>query len=283
MIAGGSEAWKVIDRLQGKNVPILLSLNFPKRTTAAMPEADPEPMRVLRDRVDMPKGAAKLSAANIPFAFQSGGMTSISDFVGNAAKTIDNGLAKEQALRAMTIKAAEIFGVADRLGSIETGKIANLTVMRGDLFDRTSRVAHVFIDGKPITLRPVPAATTPRLGSTAGGGGVPTEGTTTPEENAGSVAGTWSISIVFSGQSVPGTMVLNVQGNTVTGSVQTEFGTSQLSNGVREAGGFRANSAANIQGQTVDLTITGKVDHDQISGTITSQLGTTTYTGTRHP
>ena len=97
------------------------------------------------------------------FAFQSGGMSTISDFVANAAKTTENGLTKDDALRAFTLGAAEIFDVADRLGSIETGKIANLTVMRGDLFDRKSRVTHVFIDGRPVDLRARVPVADPRM------------------------------------------------------------------------------------------------------------------------
>ena len=52
-------------------------------------------------------------------------------------KAIDAGLSREDALRALTLSAAEIYGVADRLGSIEKGKIANLVVTKGDLFDDT--------------------------------------------------------------------------------------------------------------------------------------------------
>ena len=56
------------------------------------------------------------------FAFQSGGMTNISDFLTNANKAIENGLAKDAAIRAMTLNAAEILGVENRLGSIEDGQ-----------------------------------------------------------------------------------------------------------------------------------------------------------------
>ncbi len=59
----------------------------------------------------------------------------------------------------MTMTAAEILNAADRLGSIETGKIANLTVMRGSLLDRIARVTYVFIDGRQIDLRPAAAPT----------------------------------------------------------------------------------------------------------------------------
>ena len=76
---------------------------------------------------------------------------------------MENGLTADQALRAMTVQPAEILGVADRLGTIETGKIANLTISRGDLFDRSGHVTQLFIDGKPIAVR---AATAGGLGAT---------------------------------------------------------------------------------------------------------------------
>jgi imidazolonepropionase-like amidohydrolase len=156
IIAGGEEAWKVADRLREAQIPVLLSLNFPRRTTTASPEADPEPLRILRERVEAPKCAARLATARVKFAFESGGMTTMDDFRGNAARAVESGLASDDAIKAMTLSGAEILGVADRLGSIETGKIANLTVMRGNLLDRAVRVAYVFIDGRQIDLRPAP-------------------------------------------------------------------------------------------------------------------------------
>jgi imidazolonepropionase-like amidohydrolase len=77
----------------------------------------------------------------------------------------DGGLSADAALRAATIDAARIAGAADRTGSIERGKIANLVVTEGDLFDN-GRVRHVFIDGRPIDIQP-PAA--PGRGGRGGG------------------------------------------------------------------------------------------------------------------
>ena len=154
IIAGGREADRLTERLVKQNVPVLLSLNLPKRTTAALPEADPEPLRVLRERVEAQQTAGKLAKAGVRFAFESGSMTNISDLLVNAGKVIENGLTANDALRAFTIWPAEILGVQNQLGSIEAGKIANLTVTRGDLFDRNSRVAHVFIDGRPVEIKP---------------------------------------------------------------------------------------------------------------------------------
>ena len=80
------EADRVAARLKAQNVPVLLSLNFPRRTAAASPEADPEPLRVLRERVEAPKTAGRLAAAGVRFAFQSGGMTTMADYLANAAR-----------------------------------------------------------------------------------------------------------------------------------------------------------------------------------------------------
>jgi len=156
IIAGGREADHVADRLAKQKVPVLLSLNLPKRTTAAIPEADPETMRVLRERVEAQQTAGKLAKAGVRFAFQSGSLTNMSDLLANAGKTIENGLSTTDALRAFTIWPAEILGVQNQLGSIEAGKIANLTVVRGDLFEKNSRVTQVFIDGRLFEVKPAP-------------------------------------------------------------------------------------------------------------------------------
>jgi len=133
IINGGQESDRVAPRLKALNVPVLLSLNFPRRTAAASSEADPEPLRVLRERVEAQKTAGRLAAAGVRFAFQSGGMTTMSDFLANAARAVEGGLARDEAVRALTLRPAEILGVSNQLGSIEVGKIANLTVTRGDL------------------------------------------------------------------------------------------------------------------------------------------------------
>ena len=62
-------------------------------------------------------------------------------------RAIDAGLAEADAVRALTLSAAEIYGVADRMGSLEPGKIANLVVTRGNLFDEKTKIEYVFIDG----------------------------------------------------------------------------------------------------------------------------------------
>src|SRR5207247_2016001 len=75
------------------------------------------------------------------------------DILKAVKKSIDVGLAPDTALRALTLSAAEIFGVSDRLGSVENGKIANLVVTDGDLFEEKTKIKMVFVDGRRFEIR----------------------------------------------------------------------------------------------------------------------------------
>lgn len=262
IISGGAESWKVTDRLQKVDVPILLSLNFPRRTTAAMPQADPEPLRLLRLRAEAPRTAAKLAMAKVRFAFQSGGMASMTDFLANAGKTIENGLLKDDAIRALTIRPAEIFGVADRLGSLEPGKIANLTVVRGDLFDRNSRIVHVFIDGRPVDLRPVPAAT-----------GQPRD----------SAAGTWTLNVNLGSGDVGVTLILRQEDNQLRGSIQGALGSNEIADAsVSESGEVRFTVPITFEGQTTEASFSGTITGNEMKGGVTiTGRAPGTFTGTK--
>jgi hypothetical protein len=262
IIAGGLEADKVVDRLAKQNVPVLLSLNLPRRTTTAMPEADPEPLRVLRERVAAQQTAGKLAKAGVRFGFQSGSMTNSSELIANANKTIENGLQPLDALRAFTIWPAEILGVKDQLGSIEVGKIANLTVTRGDLFDRNSRISHVFIDGRPVDLRPP-----------TGVG---------PGQGRNSLAGAWTVTVNLGQGDRTISLTLQQEGERLTGSISGPLGAGEISNGsASTTGEVRFTVSVNVEDQTKEATFTGTLANNQIRGNVAivgMQPGTFTAT-----
>jgi imidazolonepropionase-like amidohydrolase len=151
IITNGREAGDVAADLKAVNARVVLSLNYPTRPQNLAPDAD-EPLRVLRDRADAPKTAAALAKAGVPFAFATAGLSEPRDFIKNAAKAVQSGLAREDALGALTLQAATIAGAADRLGSLEAGKIANVLVTEGDLFDEKMQIKHVFVGGRPVNL-----------------------------------------------------------------------------------------------------------------------------------
>jgi imidazolonepropionase-like amidohydrolase len=70
---------------------------------------------------------------------------------------VQAGLSREDALKALTLQAAVIAGVGDRLGTLEPGKIANVLVTEGDLFDEKMVIKHVFVDGRPVAVDVPPA------------------------------------------------------------------------------------------------------------------------------
>ena len=263
IIAGGREADQVAERLKKQNVPVLLSLNLPRRTTAAIPEADPEPLRVLRERVEAQETAGKLVKAGVRFAFQSGSLTDMSELFANARRVIENGLQSADAVRAFTIWPAQILGVENQLGSIEAGKIANLTVTRGDLFDRNSRVAHVFIDGRPVDLRP------------------PVGGPT-----RGNLSGMWTVNINLGQGDRSITLTLQQEAERITGSIAGPLGAGEISNGSFSNGELRFTAALNVEGQTKEATFTGRFANNEIRGSVSipgANPGTFTATRSGQP
>jgi imidazolonepropionase-like amidohydrolase len=268
VINGGMEADRVAARLKAAGVPVLLSLNFPRRAAAPSPEADPEPLRVLRERVEAPKTAGRLAAAGVRFAFQSGGMASMTDFLANAARAVEAGLSRDEAVRAMTLRAAEILGVASQLGSIEVGKIANLTVTRGDLFARDRRVAHLFIDGRQIELRPAATAAGPGQGA----------------------VGTWSLSVNLGGsgnerQELSGTLTLQQSGDRLTGSLQGQLGSGTIASGTLTGSDINFTVPITLPApasQTTDAIFTGTITGGEMRGTVqVVGRGPGTFTATR--
>ena len=119
-------------------------------------------LRVMKQQADAPKTPAALAQAGIPFAFTSGGLQTAGEFVRNAGRIAkEGGLGPDATLKALTIEAARLAGAADRLGSLERGKIANVVAVRGDILDGGT-IVHVFVDGRPVDVTPPPTGTTGR-------------------------------------------------------------------------------------------------------------------------
>ena len=156
IITSAREADQVAADLKARNARVIYSLNFPTRSRLLSPEAD-EPLRELRTRAQAPKVPAVLDKAGVAFAFASAGLREQRDFLRNAARAVKDGLSADAAVRALTISAARIAGAGDRLGSIERGKIANVIVTDGDLFDEKMRLRHVFVDGRSVPIEEPPS------------------------------------------------------------------------------------------------------------------------------
>lgn len=158
IVYGGREAYRegAAELFKKANTPILVSLKWPTLAPDTDPDNTPS-MRSLEDIDKAPAAPAALKKAGVKFAFYSDGIDTPRDLQRAVKKAIDAGLSREDAIRAMTLSPAEIYGIDNRVGSIEKGKIGNLVVTRGDLFDDRTRVEMVFVDGKQYKPADTPA------------------------------------------------------------------------------------------------------------------------------
>jgi imidazolonepropionase-like amidohydrolase len=158
---GGEEGWRGAELLAKANYPILVSLKWPVRPADSNPN-DVDTLRILEMRDKAPTTPAALAKAGVKFAFYSDGLTSSRDIMRAVKRAIDNGLSPSDAIRAMTLTPAEIYGVSDRIGSIDKGKIGNIVVADGDIF-AGAKIKYVFVDGmkfEPSTEPPTMRRTT---------------------------------------------------------------------------------------------------------------------------
>ena len=141
IIVGGRDAPEIAAYLKQHDVPIIYTsvLQLPAR------EDDPYDYNFA--------GPAKLAAAGVRFAITSGDCCSeVRNLPSVAGMASAFGLPKDQALRAVTLGPAQIFGVADRMGSLDVGKIANVVVTDGDMLEAKTNTRYLFIDGRMVPL-----------------------------------------------------------------------------------------------------------------------------------
>ena len=138
ILAGAQEAWMLAPQLAAAGVPVLV------QPLDNIPSYDALGVRY--------ENAAVLAKAGVKVALLETDTHNARDLRQQAGNAVSYGMTWDQALRAVTLSPAEIFGVGDRYGSLEAGKVANVVVWSGDPFEFTTAVEHVFIRGKEIPL-----------------------------------------------------------------------------------------------------------------------------------
>ena len=144
IIVGGQEAWKAADDLKKHGIPVIFTNIY------SLPVRPDDPYDFLFE------GPAQLHRAGVKFAVATGDNGGeVRDLPYHAGLAGAYGLPKEEALKAVTIYPAEILGIANRMGSVETGKDANIVVTDGDILDPRTNIKYLFIGGRllPLTSR----------------------------------------------------------------------------------------------------------------------------------
>jgi imidazolonepropionase-like amidohydrolase len=140
IFSGVAEGWRVADEIAKAGIPVITGpvQELPTRQS---------------DRYDAAySNAGKLAKAGVKVALRTDDEENVRNLPFHAAFAAAYGLGKEDALKAITINPAEIFGIQDQYGSVEAGKRANLVISTGDPLETRSQIIHVFIDGYRIPM-----------------------------------------------------------------------------------------------------------------------------------
>jgi imidazolonepropionase-like amidohydrolase len=259
-IYGGQMAYEVAPEIAAKKLHVLVNLKWPEVEKDADPEDKPS-LRTLQFRDRAPSSPAALAKAGVKFAFYSGGITAPKDTLKAVKKSIDAGLAPDAALRALTLSAAEIFGVADRLGSVENGKIANLVVTDGDLFEEKTKIKFVFVDGRRFEVRE------------------PEKPKDLPK---GDIAGKWKLSYTTPDGPEESTADLAMEKDgTISGTVINKRGNASIISGYLSVDTFSFTVNFPIEGSPTDVIFSGTFDGTSLKGNIRVQGISLEFTGVK--
>jgi imidazolonepropionase-like amidohydrolase len=260
VIYGGQMAYEDASEIAAKKIPVLVNAKWPEAEKDADPEDKPS-LRELRFRDRAPSAPAALAKANVKFAFYSGGLTTPKDILKAVKKSIDAGLPVDAALRAMTLSAAEIYGVSDRMGSIEVGKIANLVVTDGDLFEEKTKIKMVFVDGRRFeTHEPEKPKDPPK----------------------GDISGKWKLTFTTPEGPEEATADLSMEKDgTISGTVTGKRGTGSILSGWASGEKFSFVINLPVSGTPTDVTFSGPFDATSLKGSLSVPGFSTDFTGTK--
>jgi imidazolonepropionase-like amidohydrolase len=262
-ISGANEAWRVAGFLKENQAPLLVSLKFTPPFTSKYINLGEELKKKAEEEI-YPANAFNLYKEGIPFSLTSNGLSKPADILKNAKKAIKAGLPKNEALKAMTIHPAVSLGIDDILGTLEKGKIANIVLTSGEIFDEKSQVRNVFVDGIFFEIKQ------PTKDSKA----------TAVQTN---ISGKWQAEFV----SVMGTMESTIEfkqdGNQVSGNIATEMGKWEIENGVLSGKDLTFTITAIITGESINLDFSGTAEADHIEGSLSFMQGSAQLRATRIP
>ena len=146
ILSGGADVWKAADLLAKKKIPFIYNIPINNSISGRAPANDYDPTDTAWT------APAVLQRAGVKVCFETLSAAEAKNLPRQVGIMCAYGLPREAAIRALTLNAAEVLGVADQMGSLDAGKLANIIVTDGDPLEVTTNVHNLFIAGKPISL-----------------------------------------------------------------------------------------------------------------------------------
>lgn len=289
MLAGLADGHKVVGTLNEVEAPLFLTLDLPEEPTRSTGQDttvadttdspaeyyDPDfraetqadsseeernlELRHAMERQNYLETAATLHDAGIQFGFTSL-EADAGDVRSNLRTMIEQGLPEDAALAALTTRPADFLNVADRLGTVEEGKIANLVVTDGPYFEDDTEIQHVFVEGRQYDY------------SSEDGG----EGEVTGDPSA--VVGTWSYTLETPQGDFSGTLTIEGDESGLEGTFTGPQGEEEQLDSVSFDGSKLSFSVSSPQGS---ISVTATVEGETFEGTASGEFGSFPITGER--
>lgn len=270
IIVGGGQAWKLADELARRDVPVVVSLDFPS-PDAWDPEADtagrlePAAAREKERLENLYRNPSRLLEAGVTVALTS--EAGRADLREGVRKVIEYGFPEDAALRAVTTNPAALLGIPG-VARVREGFAATFVVADGPLFAEETSLRYTFVEGA--------------LEEVDGGGG-PSPGDEPP---AVDVTGSWSAEMSAQGQAVEFEMTLEQEGARFDGTMRGgQFGEARVTNGVVSGNDVRFNIIIEAGPETLELQATGTVEGSRMEGRGRGggPVGAFEFTATRTP
>ena len=279
VLTGLYEGFESIDALAEANMPMFITFKMPKedKKSEALSDSltyDPDFRLASYEGVEAEKNnlelrkeafrqqylamAGELENAGLEFGFTTMDVKE-SDIHKNLRTMVANGLSEEVALAALTTQAAANLGLSNNMGTVETGKMANLVLMTGSLFEEASKVKHVFVDGKKFSYD---TAERPAGSQTASANPI----------------GTWSYTIAEANTS--GTMTVSGTPDNLSGTIEVDGMASAEMSNVELSGNELSFTFTLAQFGTISAMLV--LDEDEIEGMLNvPQMGDASVEGER--
>ncbi len=154
VIKGNGDEYQRLTELKATGASFIIPLKFPDAYDVADPYAAHQlSLTQLRHWEMAPSNPGQLANANITFAFTADGHDKAKGFFAALRQSVEHGLNPDAALAALTTTPAELLGIADQIGSLASGKWANLLITSKPLFTKGCEIHHNWVQGKPFVLK----------------------------------------------------------------------------------------------------------------------------------
>jgi len=263
-ISGANEAWRAVDWIKKAKLPLLVSLDYkPPNMSKYVRQGDA--LKKDAEENIYPANAANLHKDGVKFALTTLGLSKSADVLKNLRTVIKAGFPEEVALKAMTIYPAEYLDIESLVGSLEPGKIANVVLTSGKIFDEKTTVRKVFVDGMLFEVKQAPKKA---------------------ESTSLDISGKWKAVVDSPMGAVDMTIEFIQDGSNITGSFTSEMpeiGKWEITEGILSGKELTFSISADIMGQSMAMEFSGTVDNESLEGDISFQGGSATLKATKIP